>query len=669
MQKKKIIAAFLVAFVLLAPLSTLAQVFMINTGENQRTAAGSQLEGIWGTDMPVIDYEDEEYVPVGNGSWLLAVAAGLYLVVKSRKSGKSAVVMVSALALTLGMVQCRKNSIDDNENASNRTIYVSLEVHNGIDLKADINVQNGKITWNTGDQVYVVCENTLFGGTLVAEANNNIKSKLSGNITIPTGITLPANPEFTFYYIGQGVEFNDTEGATSLTFDIRDQINHNGATIDDAGEYMIGRSDAVVMEEYETGKYRPKDDPEVARSFKPLTSVLWLNTKNGFGDCVMTARGSQAMNHMEIDLSNPTPSCSHTANIVFTGSAGAKISVMPTTPDNVNENATIQFSGNTKYGSITVKNGIKAGRVYVKVLNNEANPILVPTEVTLPGAYSVSPTLQVKFAPGNLQYIGSAATPYFKFADHQWVYLGGTNGNGQFTTSQSADRDLFGWGTSGFDGKYPYSVTSTHNFYYADDFAGTNYDWGQHCEITNPMNGTVDPAGIWRTLTASEWSYLLFSRRITINSEEKVTYFFCTVGGSRGMLIVPDDWDGSVFKGTPLENIYGLVDNSITLDETSTPKWSEVEASGVLFIPAAGCRSMGTNPDYFIYTSYVGSRGSYYASTDEVVVPYIGATAVVSNAFWFATDKDVTPGNPRVRMQRYANHAVGTAVRLARNVE
>ena len=31
---------------------------------------------------------------------------------------------------------------------------------------------------------------------------------------------------------------------------------------------------------------------------------------------------------------------------------------------------------------------------------------------------------QVYFSQGNLQYIGSAATPYWKFAEKQWDYLG-----------------------------------------------------------------------------------------------------------------------------------------------------------------------------------------------------------------------------------------------------
>ena len=49
---------------------------------------------------------------------------------------------------------------------------------------------------------------------------------------------------------------------------------------------------------------------------------------------------------------------------------------------------------------------------------------------------------QVYFSQGNLQYIGSASTPYWKFADNQWDVLGTTTG--QNSSDENIDRDLFG---------------------------------------------------------------------------------------------------------------------------------------------------------------------------------------------------------------------------------
>ena len=83
----------------------------------------------------------------------------------------------------------------------------------------------------------------------------------------------------------------------------------------------------------------------------------------------------------------------------------------------------------------------------------------------LPGAFSVSADQQVYFSQGNLQY--QASTNTWRFAEHQWDYVGGTgasypydecgnvyaNGvkcsNNEISSNYSGGIDLFGWGTSG----------------------------------------------------------------------------------------------------------------------------------------------------------------------------------------------------------------------------
>ena len=75
---------------------------------------------------------------------------------------------------------------------------------------------------------------------------------------------------------------------------------------------------------------------------------------------------------------------------------------------------------------------------------------------------------QVLFSQGNLQYIGSASTPYWKFAEHQWDCLGTTTG--QNSSDENVDRDLFGWGTSGYDHGavcyQPWSTSQTNSDYF-----------------------------------------------------------------------------------------------------------------------------------------------------------------------------------------------------------
>ena len=134
------------------------------------------------------------------------------------------------------------------------------------------------------------------------------------------------------------------------------------------------------------------------------------------------------------------------------------ISSNPTT-DNM-----VVLAQNTTIGEFTVTlNGLtpnttyyarafatnSAGTVYSDEISFTTLDIPTWANGILPGGFSVSANQQVQFSQGNLQYIGSAATPYWHFAENQWDYLGTTTG--QNSSNENVDRDLFGWGTSGYN--------------------------------------------------------------------------------------------------------------------------------------------------------------------------------------------------------------------------
>ena len=54
-------------------------------------------------------------------------------------------------------------------------------------------------------------------------------------------------------------------------------------------------------------------------------------------------------------------------------------------------------------------------------------PIVETSDNALPGLFSVSPTEQVRFSPGNLQYQASTAT--WRFALNQFDIVGADNSN------------------------------------------------------------------------------------------------------------------------------------------------------------------------------------------------------------------------------------------------
>lgn len=226
------------------------------------------------------------------------------------------------------------------------------------------------------------------------------------------------------------------------------------------------------------------------------------------------------------------------------------------------------------------------------------------------GLFSVSATQQVWFSQGNLQYIGSASTPYWKFADNQWDYLGD---NGQGSTSLTVDRDLFGWGTSGYNHGavcyQPWSTNSnTHNYWAYGNSSYNLYDqngmadWGYNA-ISNGDN--TENIG-WRTLSWNEWDYV-FNTRVTTSG---IRYAKACVHNVNGVLLLPDDWDSSHYTlyYTNTNNAEFSVNN---INETT---WNTSLAPyGCIFIPAAGFRNATTA------ICNAGSKGSYWSASENSI--------------------------------------------------
>ena len=219
------------------------------------------------------------------------------------------------------------------------------------------------------------------------------------------------------------------------------------------------------------------------------------------------------------------------------------------------------------------------------------------------GLFSVSETLQVRFSQGNLQY--QATTGTWRFAESQLDYIG--EGNANISESYDGWIDLFGWGTSGFNhganAYQPWSASTHYSDYYAYGAYRANLydqtgqaDWGYNA-ISN--GGNTENSG-WRTLNQEEWSYLM-TERVTHTG---IHFATACIDGTNGMLLFPDDWDGTYDITNPdkYSSVFG--NNTITATD-----WANLEANGVVFLPAAGLRVEGTQ------VGYVQTGGVYWAST------------------------------------------------------
>ncbi len=235
------------------------------------------------------------------------------------------------------------------------------------------------------------------------------------------------------------------------------------------------------------------------------------------------------------------------------------------------------------------------------------------SEGALKGEFSVSATQKVHFSQGNLQY--QASTNTWRFAGTQYDIIG--NNNSKVSSSYSGWIDLFAWASSGYKIAPYYNSNSNPSVAVNSDpkdIAGTKYDWGVYCAISN--GGNV--ANRWRTLTKAEWEYLINGRP---NATSKRA--LGTVNGKKGLIVLPDNWElpeGCTFQLRQSENVAGYETNEYTIAQ-----WGQMEATGAIFLPAAGVRTppnhssnvTTTNVQDWnngVYWSTTASTSGYYAN-------------------------------------------------------
>lgn len=251
--------------------------------------------------------------------------------------------------------------------------------------------------------------------------------------------------------------------------------------------------------------------------------------------------------------------------------------------------------------------------------------------------FSVSSEKKVYFSKGNLQYNSSATNPW-RFAEHQWDFIGGsvTVGGNEYTfgtveecTNNNADGpwiDLFGWGTwlEGYDPKN----TSQSGYPSQDAYDKGTTAIGKEWVVlqTNDYNNSVN----------NEWQYL-FERKdllknlllgnATIKIKIKDINDVEKDININGVVVLPDDWvtpDGITFKPG-----YG----NFTKQSYNTEQWAIMEAAGAVFLPNAGQRlvergqsevksfSTVNGPGYWSSTSSDASNVYYYSVTTSQGIP------------------------------------------------
>ena len=269
---------------------------------------------------------------------------------------------------------------------------------------------------------------------------------------------------------------------------------------------------------------------------------------------------------------------------------------------------------------------------------------------------------KVRFSPGNLQYIGSVATPYWQFAPHQWDVI--STAQNSTADDPSKDRDLFGWGTSGWNNgntnyqPYNTSYVSNRNGAYGGGYgpcnnssylfslvgAYANADWGVYNQIR--FGSTVYPAGTWRTLTSDEWSFILDANRpaSTVGTVANARYVKIKVNGVNGLLLFPDVFTWPTAAGAAPSNVNNAGTPWGDVISYNEAAFESLQDAGCVFLPVAGMRDGSS-------VSNINTDCIYWSST---YTSYTHAYAMVMQ------NSGLNSGG---RARR-----VGNAVRLVQNV-
>ena len=530
-------------------------------------------------------------------------------------------IIAMALALLVVMSQCKKENANTSTNEGAK-VNITLNVNGGYSSRVAVNTENGEVTFENGDVLYVASDG-VYVGTLTYNGTN-----FSGNISEPT-----EEEKLHFYFLGNvDTEETLTEGtSTGCSVVISDQTTK-----------LPVISYAPSREDYQVGK----TDYNATLLNKCALVKFDVTTSSETATCITGMK-----NKVTVSFAENTLTHSQEGNGVITLPAGNGEKWAILLPNEALEPGEqgSAFSQDGVYigtrdavPTITENDYLTTG---IAVTVNMNAGFVVP-EGAISGKFTInSNDDQVYFSQGNLQYIGSAATPYWKFADNQWDYLGTTTG--QNSSDQNVDRDLFGWGTSGwnngnmyyqpyntesnYDGNTGYGYGPTNGTNYTYNLTGTyaNADWGVYNAISNGGNTPNQ----WRTLTNNEWSYVINSR----STPSGIRYAKGIVNSVKGIILLPDDWNASIYA----LNYPNMSDVSCSTNEIDAESWVTIEAAGAVFLPTAGYRS-GTS----VY--YEGYEGHYWS------VSY-------SNSYYA---KDLYFGNRNIGMNSGFPRSCGFSVRL-----
>ena len=585
--------------------------------------------------------------------------------------------IIMALALVLGMSQCKKQETPATGNITptNPGVRITVNVgdQDGKDNngeKHNIAPQYGLFSFSSGDQLYVghngeyvgtlTFANGFFGGTIYPDKN-------------------VTDQPLHFYFVGNAAVTGTlvAEQTTSLSINIADQ-----------SENLPVLSYGASNELYAYGV-----NTTYSTTLRNQCALVRFDLQNQ-GNYEVTLSGVPTQATVDFANNAITPNTSTTGDITLYGEEGVithrwAILLPGTDLDNA-EGLTI--GSTVEDHEMGYNTYINSGISINNTLPKPAAQYAVKTSDGTLTQFSVSANKKVYFSKANLTW-NSTAGYHFHDTQFEEEHSGGSSiSNFDYTTlpaygdqqqTNLTGLDRFTWGHI--------SNQSINTSYYLTNNQiadGADPEWGK--QMTGEGNNQ------WRTLTADEWNYLLHER--SGNRFMTVSVLIpCTYKGDpaytniSGLLLFPDNfdysglgltqaanansagfWPGRINKVyaasssyTPasgnytvddgivtnyahyLSGVYKLIEPSQDLEHLYTNSSSNMYKllqAGCVFLPAVGCREGATYKKYYYYGNRNNPPQGFYWTSDRVTV----GTQEKANYFWFGhVGGNAVETNPR----------------------
>ena len=581
-----------------------------------------------------------------------------------------------ALALVMGLSQCKKENTNPSENnglvLEGETYNITLTVNSGSDDAKHQVMPNDQsniapVKFVEGDEIYVAY-NGKHAGVLTCTSLSSTEDQNGNKLGVFTGsITLGKDGDqpLHFFFLGNkkehaGLEFTYSSGnATGYEINITDQTTslpvisyakskqnfqsdvHN-YTLDNAnGNWLLNQCALVKFKSvniYHNGTNSVDNNDDALFTTDKQITIYGVNNKmtidltNQVNDQYVPSFTPGRINDGEIKLNNTLKTSTEGDEVRYAIVLAGDYS------DEQDLDVAFDYA-NDKYGFTgTYQIGKE---VAINDYCNDAELRLVWHS----GAFTISSTEYVVFSRGNLQYNNyydkneSTKTKAWRFAKHQYDYVGGmvsywdgiimhndglrqgnvvlNENSGNCTPSNNghwSQNEQVGNSTyQGWIDLYGWGTGNNPTKTGGSSSSYTWNEWGENYISNSGLTNSSENSSYWVTMTKDEWAS--FGNTLGASALTTKRMAYAAVAGVHGMIFLPDlcPIPTGWYDYSHESNTAGE-DIDFSKNTYDATQWKTMEQNGAVFLPSSGYR--GT-----LASEYDGGRadhqdvGQYWSSS------------------------------------------------------